>query len=138
MELVAEDILNKLKEGNNEAFNQVFLCYYNRVKKFIHGFIKSEEDARELTQDVFTRIWINRETLDINKSFNAYLFTITRNATYNYLKHQLVHEAYVDDYIAIAQEAGNNVEELFFAREIGLLIAMAVERMPPPQTYIYI
>ena len=54
-----------LRRGNHKVFECVFLAYFQRVRLFIGGIIKSDADAEELAQDVFIKLWTNREALNI-------------------------------------------------------------------------
>jgi len=89
--------LEAFQNGNHKAFETVFIAYYNKTKAFIDGYIKSESDAEELTEDLFVNLWINHSSIDASKSFNAYLHTIARNAAINYLKHKYVHDTYLNN-----------------------------------------
>jgi len=125
-----------LCNGNHKAFEDIFIMYFQKVKTFIGGIIKSDADAEELAQDVFIKLWLNREQIDVNKSLNAYLYAIARNATFNYLKHQLVEQSYLSSYKP--NEDVDTPEEIYFAREIKLLIEMTVTQMPVQRRRIYI
>ena len=76
--------LEAFQDGNHKAFETIFITYYNKTKAFIDGYIKSEPDAEELTEDLFVNLWINRHSIDTSKSFNSYLHTIARNAAINF------------------------------------------------------
>lgn len=138
MEIIDKNIFKRFKESDHKAFDSIFLSYYDRIRNFINGLIKSEEDAEELAQDIFVKLWMNRNTIDLNRSFDSYLFTIARNTTYNYLKHQLVHQSYVTDYLKNNSDYGNEIEETIFAKEINLLIEMTVDKMPSRRKDIFI
>ena len=88
--------LEAFQDGNHKAFETIFIAYYNKTKTFIDGYIKSEPDAEELTEDLFVNLWINRHSIDTSKSFNSYLHTIARNAAINFLKHKYVCDAYLN------------------------------------------
>ena len=45
--------LEAFQDGNHKAFETIFIAYYNKTKTFIDGYIKSEPDAEELTEDLF-------------------------------------------------------------------------------------
>jgi len=124
-----------LCNGNHKAFEDIFILYFRRVKVFIGGIIKSDVDAEELAQDVFIKLWLNREQIDVNKSINAYLYAIARNATFNYLKHKNVEQSYLSGYKQ--NEDVDTPEEIYFAREIKLLIEMTVTQMPVQRRRIY-
>ncbi|MDR1221289.1 MAG: RNA polymerase sigma-70 factor [Tannerella sp.] len=137
MEIIDEALLERFREGDHKAFESIFLSYYDRVKNFINGLIKSEDDAEELAQDVFVRLWTNRQAVDPGKPFHSWLYTVARNAAFNYLKRLLVHKSYVSDYLATHQDGDSSVEETLFAKEIGLLIEMTVQKMPSRRRDIY-
>lgn len=61
------DRVKALRNGNHRAFEDLFIAYFQRVKLFICGIIKSDADAEELAQDVFVRLWTNREAINIEK-----------------------------------------------------------------------
>lgn len=93
-----EDKVEALSKGNHKAFEDLFIAYFQRVKLFICGIVKSEADAEELAQDVFVRLWTNREAINIEKPLGGYLYTIARNTAFNFLKHKLVEQSYVDSF----------------------------------------
>ena len=53
--------LEAFQDGNHKAFETVFIAYYNKTKAFIDGYIKSESDAEELTEDLFVNLWRSEE-----------------------------------------------------------------------------
>lgn len=63
--------------------------YTDRLVNYIFRFVKDKETAKELTQDVFLKLWVHRSAIDESLSFEAWLFTIARNHLFNYLKRQL-------------------------------------------------
>lgn len=132
---VTTSTLEALQQGSHEAFEAVFLAYYPKVKAFIYGYIKSAPDAEELAEELFVNLWINHAAIDTSKSFDSFLHTIARNSAINFLKHKYVHDAYLS--AAPAAGCSSTSEEDFIARELGLLIDDAVEKMPPQRKKIY-
>ena len=117
--------LEAFQDGNHKAFETIF----------INGYIKSEPDAEELTEDLFVNLWINRHSIDTSKSFNSYLHTIARNAAINFLKHKYVCDAYLNN----NQETGysSTSEEDLIAKELEMLIDELVGGMPEQRRMIY-
>lgn len=74
-----QQLILRLKTGNILAFNQVFESYSSKLYVFAYGYLKSKEDAEGLVQNVFTKIWENRERLNPDLSFKSFLFTIAYN-----------------------------------------------------------
>lgn len=127
--------LEAFQLGCHKAFETVFVTYYNKIKAFINGYIKSEADAEELTEDLFVNLWMNHHSIDISKSFDSYLHTIARNSAINYLKHKYVHDTYVSD--TQSDEYSPTSEEELIAKEQSLLIDEIVEKMPEQRKAIY-
>ena len=56
-------LVRNLSKGNLLAFNTLYKEYSGRLYRFAYGYLKSEEEAEELVQEVFTRIWEKRTDL---------------------------------------------------------------------------
>ncbi|MDR2809080.1 MAG: RNA polymerase sigma-70 factor [Tannerellaceae bacterium] len=132
---VTTESLEDLKRGDHKAFDVVFLSYFDKVKHFIAGLVRSENDAEDLAQDVFAKLWTARETIDTQSSFHSFLYVMSRNAAYNYLKHKLVQTNYANE--CVLREETDTPEELVFAKEMELLIEMTLCNMPEKRSEIY-
>jgi RNA polymerase sigma-70 factor (ECF subfamily) len=97
------------------------------MKHFINSLVKSEEVAEDLSQDMFEYLWINRDICSNLQSLNAYLFRMAKNKAINYLNHKLTEEEYVSSGINVEEYS---IEEEFLAKELELLIELAIEKMP--------
>ncbi|MNY28271.1 ECF RNA polymerase sigma factor RpoE [compost metagenome] len=78
-------MLSELKEGNEKAFRQLFDLYYQDIYGYSISLLKSKEAAEENVQDVFMKVWMHRENLNLEQSFKSYIFTIARNQAFNTL-----------------------------------------------------
>lgn len=134
-EKISKETVDKLRNGDHKAFDKVFIAYFNKIKYFINGLICSEDDAEELTQEIFVKLWINRMSIDSQKSFNAFLYVLARNSAFNYLKHKLVEQTYLNT--PLPEQIAEDTEEIIYAKEIALLVEMAVQRMPEKRREIY-
>lgn len=134
------DYLKKLGEGDHQAFDFLFTRYYSQVRSFLTGFLKDDELAGDLTQDLFFNVWTHRETMATVTSFGGYLFRMARNMIYDYYEHRLVQEKYNLDRQkeAAAWSGYDRAEEELYARELSLLMDMAIEKMPPQRKRIFL
>lgn len=129
--------IEALRNGDHKAFEEVFVAYFDKVKYLLNGLLRSESDAEELAQDIFVKLWMNRQSVDPSKGFSSYLYTITRNTAFNYLKHRLVEENLKNSFNESDIDEADSSDEILFAKEISLLIEMAVYRMPDQRRRIY-
>ena len=81
-----KDVLYRVAEGDRDAFRRLYGHYFKVVQRYISLFVSSKDNLDELTQDVFVRIWEKRERLAGVESFRGYLFMLTRNMVFNYIR----------------------------------------------------
>jgi len=79
-------LLAQIKNADQQAFKQVFDFYVRKVYLFVYGYVKDREDAEDIVQIVFQKIWTNRETININKSFSGFLFTIAYRTVIDHIR----------------------------------------------------
>ena len=81
-----KDILERISEGEEPAFRELFSWYYPKVRVFLTEILKDREVAEDIAQDVFARVWLLRSTIPEIRSFGSYLYAMTRNSALLYLK----------------------------------------------------
>ncbi|WEK33584.1 MAG: RNA polymerase sigma-70 factor [Candidatus Pseudobacter hemicellulosilyticus] len=82
-------MLNRIAEGDEQAFRTVYEQYAGQMYHNALRFTKHPEWARDLTQEIFFRIWTSRRKLREVERFDAYLYVVARNCIFNELKKQL-------------------------------------------------
>lgn len=79
------------------SFSELYLMYYPKLVRFAKEFVVLEEDAENITQDVFTDLWERRDAINHIENVNAYLFRLVRNRCLDYLKHKVFEQKYVEN-----------------------------------------
>src|SRR5690625_7877149 len=79
-------LVRSLKAGNPLAFREVYNLFEKKLYVFAFSITKSSYISEELIQEGFIRMWGRRELIEPNRSFDSYIFTITRNLVYTYLR----------------------------------------------------
>jgi RNA polymerase sigma-70 factor (family 1) len=79
-------LLFKIANGDEASFAELFDYYYGYLTDFVVRYVKSEELAQDIAQEIFIKIWNQKERLLEVQTFNAYLFIAARNHTFNVLK----------------------------------------------------
>lgn len=89
-------IVEQLKKGSKEAFRLLFDAYGSKIHAFALSFLKNEQEAEELLQDVFLKLWEIRANLDTSKNIKSFLFKICVNQMYDFIRHKNIEQAYRD------------------------------------------
>jgi RNA polymerase sigma-70 factor (ECF subfamily) len=87
-----EIVLLQLADGNPTAIEELYNFYYPRLYHFSKTFLKLEEGIDDILQEVFIKIWQNRTRIKTSSTFNAFIFTITRNLLLNELRSRLTNQ----------------------------------------------
>jgi RNA polymerase sigma-70 factor (ECF subfamily) len=126
-----------LKNGNLRAFSVLFDRYGKRLYHFSLSYLKSVEDAEEIVQEVFLKVWNNREFLSIQKSFESYLFTIAKNGILNTIRKSKSEQAYLN---YKKNHPDKNVlldDELDF-NELEKAYKKSIDKLSPKRKEIYL
>jgi RNA polymerase sigma-70 factor, Bacteroides expansion family 1 len=130
--------IKALGRGDHGAFDLLFTEYHSRVIHFLYDFVKDKEQAKDMAQELFFKVWKNREYLSKVDSFKSYLFRMARNMIYDYYDHTLIKEKYYDQQQKEEKYIYSDiVEEEFYAKELSLLIDLVVELMPKQRKQVF-
>lgn len=102
------------------AFEEFFRFYYPRLRRYASYFLKDQEEADDLVQEVFLQLWKDREHLDPNRNLTSFTFTLVKNRCFDRLRKRIVEEKY------LLHQAKKESEELYHISfdETGEFISM--------------
>lgn len=103
MTVPEKDLVERLKRGDLEAFDMIYDMYAGRLYAFSIRYLKSPDEAGELVQTVFLKVWEKHKRLDANLSFRSFLFTIA----YNEICRSFRRKSYLRKYIGEAVRDAN-------------------------------
>jgi RNA polymerase sigma-70 factor, ECF subfamily len=84
-----------LRHGDEKAFDNIFRAWYTPLVRYAYSFTEGNlDEAEDLVQDSFAKLWTQRETLDFQHSLKAYLYKMVHNQALNRLRSQRTHERY--------------------------------------------
>lgn len=133
-----EKELIRLVAGDDEiAFRELFERYSDNIYGVAMAYTKSADAAEEIVQDVFIKIWMNRNKLLQVERFNDYLFIVARNYILNYLRNNKKNKQFTTRLLEHFGEHTITPEDEFLVKESQKLIEQAVAALPPQQQMVY-
>ena len=131
-----DELVEKLRKGDFEAFDAVFEKYSNRLFGFALKYLKSKEETEGLVQDVFLKIWENRKNLKEDSSLKSYLFTISyHNICKFFRKKQL--QGKLKEEIGLSTDISVDTEEQIDYQSTLEQIEKLIDQLPPKQKAIF-
>lgn len=86
---------DRLRRDDKNVMKIIFDLYHLRIYKFSVVYLKNNQDAYDLVQDVFIKIWESRFSLNADTNFEAYMFTIARNTMISLIRKRLTEQKYL-------------------------------------------
>lgn len=132
-----QDLLPGIASGNADSFRIFFSKYHHKVFAFSLKVTRSVYRAEEITQEVFLKIWLNREQMAGIENPEAWIITITRNLCFNQLK-KIAAEKCMIELSAVKQGSPViSIHQQIEDRDLLQKLRAASAQLTPRQQLIY-
>lgn len=131
------EVLDSVAKGDERAFAKLFYAYHHQLGEFVQLFMRDLEAATEIVQEVFAKVWINRESLPLIKNFDAYLFVLCRNHTLNHIRKQVAERKKYAAYVREIEDPVIEMEDGDGSPETYKLVERAIQLLPPQQQKVF-
>ncbi len=81
-----EILIRKYLAGDEQSLELLIGQYLKPIYSFVSRYVGNSQEAEDITQEVFVRVWRNLKKFDQNKSFKTWIFSIAKNASLDFLK----------------------------------------------------
>lgn len=128
-----------LIQGDKKAFELFYGFYRPQLYGYVFKLVRSHEVSQEIFQDIFIRLWKQREQIDPEQSIRSYLYTIAQNLVYDYYKKVASDRNKLETfklYYATASE--NNIEELLAFKEVREHLDTILAIIPEKCRQVYV
>lgn len=131
-----KELAEGVKEGRAGAFDEMYGTYSRCLYHFALSILKSKEDAEEVVQNTFFRIWEQRKSIESSQALKAYIFTIAYHITIDVLRSRLKEKNYRESILDKAT-ANYNIEDSIEFGDLLERIEDIVRELPPRKLEIY-
>jgi len=131
------ELVQLLQKGNVAAFDSLFEVYSQKLYGFALKYFKNESDAEELVQEVFVKVWENRQTLRSELSFKSYLFTIALNQIRKHFNKKATSLRYLESLQNEPEFSDNQAINEDNYESALTQIKLIIEQMPPRRREIF-
>ncbi|SDF56711.1 RNA polymerase sigma factor [Chitinophaga filiformis] len=126
-------LLLRMAAGEEDAFNQLFNNYWDKVYSTALVLTKSNQIAEDIAQEVFLRMWQNRHKTDIIDNLDGFLFITARNLVYNKLsrlKLEAAYTNYLQHHFSLSEPDTETGTEF---RQLQSILEEGMRQLPPQQ-----
>jgi RNA polymerase sigma-70 factor (family 1) len=125
------ELLLRISQGDPWAFRQIFTAYSRQVYSLCIKLTKDAEQAKDLTQEVFARLWIKREQLHSVYHFKGFLTTMALNLVRNHLQKKVLVPSNEDYLVSYFEESSPAPDKAMEYKELECMLQEAVDHLPP-------
>ncbi|MFI5244089.1 MAG: RNA polymerase sigma-70 factor [Gemmatimonadales bacterium] len=134
-ERIEREWLDRIRAGDEGAFEAMYRAHVTALCAFADSYVNSRDDAEEIVQDLFSRLWEQRLTIEMERGMRPYLYSAVRNRALNALRNRRiersVHERLLqEDAVRASVDAPSPAEGLLAARDFAEALDRAVAEMP--------
>jgi RNA polymerase sigma-70 factor (ECF subfamily) len=124
------EIIWRIRQGDIKQFEALFRSSYTSLVKYAKTLIKDHDTAEEIVQELFFRLWQNKEKIQIESSLNGYLFRSVHNRCLHYIEHLKVVERHEQE-VSFEQSSGaDSPVDVLQYKELQAKIARTIEKLP--------
>jgi RNA polymerase sigma factor (sigma-70 family) len=129
------DLGRRFADGEEDAFNQVVDEYSRRVYALCYRILRDEEDARDMTQEVFVRVYSKRRSFKRRSSVYTWIYRIALNMCLSQMKKRkakMIPLEEVEPFLAAKENVGPDS-----GSDLRRLVAGALDKLPPKQRAVF-
>ncbi len=128
-----KELILSAKNGNKEAFEEVYSTYYIPLYRYILTRVKNKQESEDMTQVVFVKIWNSLATWNEgHTSPLSFFFTLARNTLIDYFRKSSRRKEIVSDE-AVAKASENQTTDTSNARELKETLTQAISKLSDDQ-----
>lgn len=131
-----KEIVEELTAGRASAYDTLYGLYSTKLYYFALSILKSREDAEEVVQNTFFKIWEKRKSIESNHSFKSFLFTIAYNLIIDILREKFKEKKY-RDFIQLKASANYNIDDSIEYSDLLRYVGRIVNELSPRKNEIY-
>ncbi len=130
MELNESDLIGRLQQRDEKAFEQVFKTHFKSLHGYAISILQDESAAEEMVQNVFYKLWDRSEHINISGPIAAYLYRAVNNSCLNHLKYKKIRYGHQMTVIHRGENTTVSASESIQLKELQEKLREAMQGLP--------
>ncbi|KOH43873.1 RNA polymerase sigma factor [Sunxiuqinia dokdonensis] len=135
---IDQQLARRIKKSDVQAFDQLYERYSQRLYGFAFSMLKNKEDAKEVVQETFLKIWNKRTAIDSSRSLQAFLFSVSYNLIIDLFRNRAKDQDFLARLKAHFNEESLAADELVQLKELADEVHRLVNELPQKRRAIYL
>jgi RNA polymerase sigma factor (sigma-70 family) len=131
-----DDLGRRLADGDDDAFSEVVRTYSRRVFGLCYRLLRNEEDARDMAQEVFVRVFEKRSSFGAKSALYTWIYRIALNMCLSELKRRKPPAVPLEDVERMV--AAKDADGGDGAERLEALVTGSLDALPPKQRAVFV
>lgn len=132
-----QQLLDLLKNGDEAAFAEIYDRYSALLLIHADNKLHDGDEARDVVQDVFVRLWEKRDQINVSSNLSGYLYSTVRNQIFNMIKHQKVISTYTKGLLDANTNNQIYADHLIREKQFAAMIETEIAALPPRMRQVF-
>jgi RNA polymerase sigma-70 factor (family 1) len=132
------ELVERLQKGDIEAFDLLYEKYSGVIYSFSLKYLRSTDEAEDIVQSAFLKIWGNHKNLKKESSVRSYLFTIVYNDICKHYRKRNYHQQFVDAILYDNSGSSSQTEDSINSKSVVERVLQIVDKLPERQKSIFL
>lgn len=137
MKLSDFELITRLQKDEPKAFDLIYSKYAVNLYKFALKFLRSEDEAEELVQSVFMKIWELRKSIKTDTSFKSFIFTIAYNDMCKIFRKRKCNMEFIKEMLYTSEPYYETADRIEYRSLVNRLETI-MNKLPEKQRIIFI
>ncbi|HWV28411.1 MAG TPA: RNA polymerase sigma-70 factor [Dyadobacter sp.] len=130
-------LLALIADGDELAFGEVYRRYKGVLFLHARRILGNDEEGKDVLQELFTTLWIRRNSIDLNTNLSAYLYTSVRNRVFDIIAHRKVEERYIASLATFIENGEYVTDQQLLEQELKEVIEKEIALLPPKMREVF-
>jgi RNA polymerase sigma factor (sigma-70 family) len=130
-------LIEQFQAGCQQAFTALYRHYSPRIYLNILRMVHDPVTAEEMVQELFTRVWQNRENKGLQENFTAYIYRIAQNLVFDFFRKAKRDHKLMEKFRSVAEQHYEHIEEELQNQQSTVILEKAIAQLSPQQKKVY-
>ena len=131
-------LTERILQGDKSAYSIVFTHYYADLVLFAYTIVKDRQAAEEIVQDIFIRLWENRQSIIIVSSLKSFLLKSIQNKCIDWIRHLKIKDKYQSRVLDHPLLFENDTENYLLFSELEEDLKKALDKFPDDVSRVFV
>lgn len=129
--------MSRFVDGDKAAFELVYRELSGLVFRRLVYVLKDTEEAKEVLQAVFVRLWVNRDKVDVEKKIENYILRMADSMAIDLIRRNIRGRVVFENMLIDGKRFSDSIEEDFIREEDWMILEEGIHRLPPQQQVVF-